>query len=385
MYNESMAIKSVHEFYSEALVPLSPRAELVPLLKAIINCGETTRDFVWALRNDQDLQSWLRQTVMTMGFDTQKLGLEQVIALIGQNKVRDILLGRSIERSFVTAEETIMGKHYKGKKKPAPTENGEEPSGEAPPIAEFTNYLVYSKRAEEVANAIRNSYPWQAFVGGLLFDYLNYYVKSRKIEATPGLTRPDFLNPKAFIDAIFNEGLRSAIASLEVLQKISIKHQKNVFVASLLHSCGKLIQLGFDPIAYQGVVNDHEQRKGLKVDQQVNDLELKYFCLDHGQVTSLFLGRLPFLQEIDRVLDFAYTPKILRLRDSNLYALHCVLRTGSELAKLFQRGRGSQSDIHKMNDEGIRKSDEFAFLKLNPEEWKTIKSNFALKIMKASL
>ena len=379
-----MAIKGVNEFYSEALVPLTPRPELVPLLKAIINCGETTKDFVWALRNDHDLQAWLRLTVATLGFEAQKLGLEQVITMMGQTKVRDILLGRSLEHSFVSKDDTLMAKHGGGAKKKAPAPGTEE-APEAPPIGEFATYLVHSKRAEEVANAIRNSYPWQAFIGGLLFDYLGNYLKSRKVESAEGLTRPDLLNSKVYLETIFNEGLRSAVAALEVLQKISIKHQKNVFVASLLHSCGKIIQFGFDPLAYQDLLNARDQRKALAVTAPLIELESKYFCLDHGQITSLFVGRLPFLQDIDRALDYTHSPKILRMRDSNLFALHCVLRLGADLGKLFQSQRSSQSDIQKMNDSHITKSEEFGFLKLNTEEWKTVKSNFALKIMKAAL
>ncbi|HVJ65552.1 MAG TPA: HDOD domain-containing protein [Bdellovibrionota bacterium] len=381
-----MSIKSVNDFYSEALLPLSPRPELVPLLKAIINCGETTRDFVWALRNDRDLQKWLRQTVVAMGFETQKLGLEQVITLIGQDKVRDILLGRAIEQAFVPESETLMARHYKGKKKPATSEDGgEEEGGEAPPIAEFASYLVYSKRAEEIANAIRNSYPWQAFVGGLLFDYLYYYLKSRKVESTEGLERADLKNSKNYLDAIFTEGLRSAIAATEVLQKISIKHQKNVFVTALLHNCGQPIQFGFDPLSFQSLMNDVDQRRGVGVSIDAPTLEAKYFTFDHAQIASLFIGRLPFLQEIDRVLDYVHSPRVLRMRDSNLYALHCVIKIGSDLAKLFQTERSKQSDIQKIDDKQIRDTEEFGFLKLNADEWKTIKSNFALKIMKASL
>jgi hypothetical protein len=380
-----MALKNVNEFYSEALVPLSPKPELVPLLKAIMNCGETTKDFVWALRNDHDLQSWLRFTVGTMGFDTKKLGLEQVITLLGQDKVRDILLGRSLERSFVSSDETVMAKHFSGSKKKPTNTSDDEGDAEAPPIAEFGNYLIFSKKAEQVANNIRNSYPWQAFVGGLLFDYLYHFLNSKKIESVDELKRPDLVSPKAFLEGLFAEGLRSAIAAQEVLQKISIKHQKNVFIASLLASSGKAIQLGFDPLSYQALLNEVDQRAALGISTKQVDIETKFFALDHRQVTSLFLGRLPFLQETERVIDYATSPKILRMRDSNLYALHCVLWVGAELGKKFQKERSSQSDINKIDVSEIQKSDEFIFLKLSIEEWKEIKSNFALKIMKASL
>lgn len=381
-----MAIKGVYELYLNALVPLSPRSELVPLLKAVINCGETTKDFVWALRNDVELQGWLRHAVAAMGFETKTQGLEQVITLIGQDKVRDILLGRSIEAAFTPREETLMVKHSQGKSKPASTDGEDsEFAGEAPPVADFANYLTFAKRAESVANAIRDSYPWQAFVGGLLYDYLAAYVKAAKIDANDAITRADIKASKTYVETQFLEGLRSAVAALEVLQKISIKHHKNVFIASLLHSCGRLVQLGFDPVAYQSLLEQVDLKRSLQVTVSLLGEEKKFFVFDHAQMTSLYLGRLPFMLEIDRVLDYSGSPKLLRMRDANLYALHCVVKIGSELAKLYQKERSSQSDILKMKDEHVRALEEYSFLKLNADEWKSVKSNFALKIMRASL
>lgn len=383
-----MGKKSVYEFYQQALVPLSPKPELIPLLKAVMNCGETTKDFVWALRNDHELQGWLRHTVMAMGFDPKTSGLEQIITLIGQNKVRDILLGRSIEQTFVDPSETLMSRHFKGKKKPTPASPESEedmPQGEAPPVAEFTTYLGYAKKAEEVANLIRESYPWQAFVGGLLYDYLGAYVKSRRIEKTEGITRSDLLSSKAYVDGLFYDGLRSAIASIEVLQKITIKHQKNVFIASLLHNCGEAILMGFDALAYQEVLNFVDLKQKIGVVVPLAQEQQKLFAFDNAQAASLFLGRLPFLHEVDRVIDYSTSPKMLRMRDSNLYAMHCVIRIGSMLAKLFHKNKSTQSDILKIADESISKSEEFLFLKLDANEWKSIKSNYALKIMKSGL
>lgn len=385
-----MTIKSVYELYLQALVPLSPKSELVPLLKAVLNCGETTKDFVWALRNDHELQGWLRHTVVAMGFESKNLGLEQIITLMGQDKVRDILLGRSIEEAFTPASETLMAKHQKNTKKKAPSKvesqsGDEQPLGDPPPVAEFASLLVCAKRSEEVANTIRDSYPWQAFIGGLLFDYLSAFVKSKKFEAVEGLKMPSLLNSKTYVESVFFQGLRSAVASHEVLQKISIKHQKNVFITSLLHSCGKLILLGFDPLKYQTLLEQLDLKESLKVTVDIHSEERKYFCLDHSQATSLYLGRLPFMAEIERVCDFAGAPKMLRMRDSNLYALHCVVKIGSELASMFHKGKSSQGDILKMNDQSIKSLDEFSFLKLDDNEWKSIKSNFALKIMKVNL
>ena len=394
----------IFKFYEKCLIPLTPSAAVTKILQVVMTGGETTEDFAQILAMDAELQHWIRLTVQRLGFEKRASKLAQAIILLGQNRVRDLIIGRHIERSFVKPGDTLLAKltaerdkARAGKEpappkpaavpppaaapgqKSAPTPAAEVESEPIPAIADFNRYLGFAARAEDVAISIRNSYPGQAFAGGVIFDYVNYYLKSQDLTK---LTETALKNVGNYLEEIFKDGIRAGIAANEIIQKISIPHQKNVFVTSLVHNIGKTLLMAYNPEIFQTTFMASTGSKDAKVKIDSDEAETQYFNFDHAQAGSLYVGRLPFLVEIERSIDYHHSPHLLKFSNPKLYALACVLRVSGGLAKLYQKARAEDPDTEKMKDQRLTGSEDFKFLKLNPADWSDIKSNYALKLMK---
>jgi HD-like signal output (HDOD) protein len=381
-------------FYSKCLVPLTPSPAVSKILNVVMTGGETTDDFSQVLALDSELGHWIRLTVQRLGFDRRVTRLDQMVALLGQNRVRDLIIGRNIERAFLKPEQTILGKMMtKMEKDRASDKKGSEPEKEKtaeeadaqeiiPALSEFQTYLDCANRSEDIAVSIRNSYPGSAFAGGVLFDYARYFLKSLEIKELKDkrLARID-----DYVEEIFLDGLRCAVASHEIIQKISVPHQKSVFGAAMLHNIGKLLLLAYDPPDFEKsfLASTGESDKKKKLDS--SEAEMGQFDFDHAQAGALLLGRLPLFQDIEKSVDYHHRPRLLRYSNPKLYALACLLRVSNALSKLYQQYRGKETDIDRLPDSKITQSPEFQFLKLDPLDWSEIKGNYALKLMKVGL
>jgi hypothetical protein len=126
---------------------------------------------------------------------------------------------------------------------------------------------------------------------------------------------------------------------------------------------------------------------GKEVSKRVRseDAEQEVFDFDHAQVGSLYVGRLPFLAEIERSIDYHHYPHLLKFTNPKLYALACVLEVSGGLAKLYEKSRQTDPDVEKIRDQRLTSSEDFAYLKLNENDWFEIKSNYALKLMKVGM
>lgn len=394
---------NVFDFYLKCLLPLTPHPSVARILELVTGGGETTEDFSKIVALDSELQHWIRLTVSRLGFEKRINRIDQMVMMLGQNRIRDLIIGRHIERAFVPADQTLLTElklkaekeKEKGAKKPgsAPTApkffDGPTPTEEAPKeeesipaIADFQRYLQHANRAEEVAIAIRNSYPGQAFVGGVIFDYMKYYLN--RIDTTK-LQDERVKKADQYLETLFIDGLRSGIAANEVIQKITILHQKIAFMAAMLHNVGKILLLGYDPVAYEKSFLMSTGAKDPKLKVESVDAEEAQFDFDHAQAGALYMGRIPFLREIERSVDYHHNPNILRFSNPGLYAMSCVLRVSNDLAKLYQRVRAKDANVERMPDQKITATKEFEFLKLSPEDWSEIKANYALKLMKVQL
>jgi HD-like signal output (HDOD) protein len=398
-------------FYEKCLVPMTPDPIISKALHLVMSGGETSEDFAKLLAMDTELQHWVRLTVQRLGFDKHASKLLQAIILLGQNRIRDLMIGRHLERTYYSTEESLLGKllkeremakeESKNKKDsknspPAatitdtktdtkaesneiPAEDTSEEAEIIPPLADFATYLNFASRAEEIAVSIRNSYPGQAYAGGVIFDIVHHHLKHQKLD---GLEDPRLKNTDNYLEEVFKDGIRCGIAANEIMQKISIPHQRNVFVSALVHNIGKPLLLIYDPIAFQKAFlnSTGSQEKKHKISsEEAEDIALHW---DHAQAGSLFVGRLPFLAEIERSIDYHHNPHLLRFANPKLYALACVLRVSGALAKLYQINRQEDPDIEQIRDQKLRASEDFSFLRLTEEDWADIKSNYALKLMK---
>lgn len=393
-----MAI-DLFEFYSKCLVPVTPSPAVTRILEALMTGGETTEDFSQVLALDSELQHWIRLTVQRLGFDRRVTKLDQMVTLLGQNRVRDLIIGRNIERAFVKPADTVLGKmHAKmekdkseaakkappGKKTEVPEISAEEAEAleVIPALTDFQPYLASANRAEEIAIGIRNSYPGSAFAAGVLFDQIRAFVRSHELK---GLTDKRLAKADAYADEIFLDGLRCGIASNEIIQKISVPHQKSIFAAALLHNVGKLLLLVYDPPAFEKafLASTGAADKTKKMDS--SEAEYSQFEFDHAQAGALLLGRIKLFQDVEKSVDYHHKPALLRFSNPNLYAIACLLSVSGALAKLYQVYRNKEVDIDRLPDSRITQSKEYLFLKLDPADWSEIKGNYALKLMKTGL
>lgn len=394
---------NVFDFYSRCLLPLTPQPSVSRILELVTIGGETTDDFAKVVALDSEVQHWIRLTVSRLGFDRRISKIDQMITMLGQNRIRDLIIGRHIERTFISGDKTLLGemkakqdKEKETKKEPAkpkfsdappPTDGTEaaappEEEEPIPVLSDFKRYLEHAIRAEEVAIAIRNSYPGQAFAGGVIFDYLRYFLSTLDLSK---LTDERLKGTDAFVDNIFVDGLRSGIAANEIMQKISIPHQKIVFMTAMLHNIGKGLLLAYDPVTFEKAFLMSTGAKDAKLRVDSTDAEESVFDFDHAHAGALFMGRIPFLREIERSIDYHHNPDILRFTNPGLYAMTCVMSVSGSLAKLYQRMRAKDANVDRLPDAKLMASREFQFLKLSPEDWKEIKSNYALKLMKVQL
>jgi HD-like signal output (HDOD) protein len=398
---------NLFDFYANCLIPLAPHSAVARILELVTSGGETTDDFTRVIARDTEVQHWIRLTVQRLGFDKRITRIDQMITLLGQDRIRDVIIGRHIERTYVAEDKTLLGelkarlaKDAKNKPpKPAappPPAHGategehaatpaevEEAVEPIPTLAEFKRYLQCAKRAEEVAIAIRNSYPGQAFAGGVIFDYIRHFLRSLPLKDR--IQDPRLLKTDAFVEDVFIDGLRCGIAANEIIQKISIPHQKIIFMTAMLHNVGKPLLLAYDPPAFEKsfLMSTGSSDPRLKVESA--EAESSIFDFDHAQAGALFLGRIPFLAEIERSVDYHHNPHLLKFSNPGLYAMACVMRVSGALVKLYQRTRERDADVERIPDQKLQRSEDFQTLRLSPAEWSEIKGNYVLKLLKVQL
>lgn len=381
---------NVFEYYCKCLVPITPSAAVNKLVELIMHGAETSDDITRLVTLDQEILHWMRLTVQRLGMDKRAQKADQMVLLLGVNRVRDLIIGRHIERALANESETLLSEALaqanKEKKKdtPAKEKGAAEISDETiPNINDFSRYLQFAQTAEEVAITIRNSYPGNAFASGVVFDYLSLFLKN-KVDVG-ALKDPLLKKPVSYLEHIFKEGLRVGIASHEIGQKVSYPHQKNFFATGLLRNIGKCLLFAYNPQAFERAFQASTLCKDKKRRISSSEAEEREFDFDHAQAGALLMGRLPFFIEIERSVDLHHNPELLRLGAPLLYAPACILSVASRLVKVYQANRAQTPDIGELPDKALRRIPEFAALKIEPDDWAAIKANYALKLMKLSL
>jgi hypothetical protein len=379
------------DFYDKYLVPLTPEPKIQKLLSLLLSGAETTQAYSEILSQDPELFLWARLGAERMGrLGSKNTRADSLVSIHGQNRIRNLIIGRTLERKFIPEEDTLLGllKHKGNDSTPkAPSKEEKviqsEELMQIPEIKDFEKYLIYSNRAFNAAVATRHSHPGQAFVAGVLFDYLQNFF--RKIDTKNYVTDPIFKKPELYIEEVVNNGIRSALASEEIMKYISISQKRNVFLAALLRNMGKILLLAYDPAGFEKcyMINSGQVNSKSRADStEAEELE---FGWDHAQITSLYIGKIDCLRELEKPLDFHHRPALLKFRSPEMYALSCVLRVSGALNKMYQRHRKDSNEIERMNDASLTKGKEFNFLKIRPNEWETVKKEWAVNIMKVGL
>jgi hypothetical protein len=380
----------VLDFYQKYLVPLTPEPDVQRLLGILLSGGETTHAYSEILARDQELFLWSKLAAERMGRGGKNLKPETLIPVHGQNRIRNLIIGRALERRFIPQEETLLGLSKlkaQGDKAPgteAAAATAEDSSNVViPEIKEFEKYLVYSNRAFNVAVATKHSYPGQAFVAGVLYDYVQNFF--RKIDTKNYVTESVFKKPELYINDIVNDGIRCALASEEIMRFISISQKKNVFMTSLIRNIGKILLLAYDPAGFEQTFLISTGAKEAKSRADSTEAEEQEFGWDHAQLSSMYVAKIDCLKDLEKSLDYHHRPSLLKFRSPELYALSSVLRVSGALTKLYQRHRKQSNEIEKMNDASLTRGKEFTFLKIRPKEWDEIKRQYALNLIKVGL
>lgn len=390
---------NILNLYRDFLLPLTPSQEVSDILKVVMLGGETTHDFGEIIRRDPELKDWIEITVQRGGRVRANAGLDYAVSMLGINRVRNMIVGRSIERATIPPDKTLLAlllaerEKAQAKNKPAkaPIRKSEEEAEEKkeeeekiiPDIMGFDKYTTYAKRAESAAIEVKNSYTGQAYAGGVLFDYLDSLFAQRNIENLVKDSR--FKKPQKFIEEIFEDGLRCALAAEEISKFVQIRYQRNVFFTALVRNLGKIILLAYDPAGYERAVLKHQEAKKAGIPLRHSDAEEEEFDIDHAQISALYVGRVPSLAGLEKSIDYHHNPRLLKSRDRDLHALSCVMRVAGLLMIVYQEVRSREPDIQKLPDRGVLKSDVYQFLRLTPDEWEKIKSNYAINLMKIGL
>jgi HD-like signal output (HDOD) protein len=381
------------DLYRDFLLPLTPSKAVSDLLSVIMTGGETTQDLARAIERDAEINGWVQIAAQRIGKSSRVTTLEHKVSLLGLNRVRNMLVGRHIERAIVPENKTLLALIQEEREKNRASEKGpkteatEAPEDEEqisiPDFVAFEKYTPYSIRAEGVAIELKYSFPGQAFAAGVLFDYVRTFLGTLEIEAKVQEQR--FKKPEKFVDEIFLDGLRCAIASNEIAQFVQIRYQKNIFFSSLVRNIGKAILLAYDPVGYERSVLTHREALQSGVPVRSHEAEEDEFDLDHAQITALYIGRVPCLQGLEKSIDYHHNPRLLKSRDREQYALSSVLRLAGLLVTTYQDTRVKESDIERLPDRKIVTSEVFETLKLTPQEWDKVKNGYAMNLLKIGI
>ena len=376
---------NVLELYRKYIVPMTPGKDVSDVLSVVMSGGETTQDLADVIAKDPELSEWLQITLKRMGRGGKNQSLEYIVSILGMNRIRNLIVGRHVERSLVAEEKTVLGYLLSERSKPSATSDDDDEDAKViPEISDFSKYVTYAQKAEQVAVELKYSHPGQAFAGGVLFDYVNTYFKQVD-DFDKQVNNPLFQRPERYVESTFNDGLRCAIASDEIIRFITITYQKNVFLSSLVRNVGKLVLLAYDPKGYERANKAYEDAAAKEGSVKRYEFEEDEFDFDHAQVTALYVGRAPCFRGIEKSLDYHHNPRLLRSRDKELHALSCVLSLAGHLVNQYQAHRQQEPDITKLPDASITNGDIFKFLRLTTDEWDEVKSAYALSLMKTGL
>lgn len=381
---------STQKLYSDYLLLLTPNEEVQGMLSLIMSGGETTADIAEIVERDKEIRSWVLLTLKRLGRASRDSNLEYTVSILGLNRIRNLIVGRNLERALVGPENYVLNilKENSQSSSANKNEDSEQEKDEEaqiiPELTDFDHYVKYSTRAEEVAVELRFSYPGQAFAAGVLYDYVNTQLQQHS-EKFEDLEEQELKEPQRFLEEIFIDGLRCGIAAEAIGALISIMYQKNLFLASLLRNIGKVLLLDYDPKGYERVHKLQAEAFAKKTGVHRYEFEEDEFGYDHAQISALFIGRNRCFKEIEQSIDFHHRPRLLKSRNKELYSLSCVIRVAGLLVNAYEAVRATDADIEKMDDRYLRASEAFTYLRITDDEWKEIKSNYALSLMKNGL
>jgi putative nucleotidyltransferase with HDIG domain len=230
------------------------------------------------------------------------------VVLVGEERVRDMILGHTIERIFSPHADNA----FKG-------------------WEDSAKLLKYAQKAEEQAQRCKNEYVGMAFAAGLVFDIFSRWISADQTTET-------FF--RDFFERTWRHSLTSATLAwgLATHERVLISHRKIIFASALLHDVGKLGLSLFAPGVYSAGL---EKMKKLEAENPSDDsyevtVERELFDLSHAEIGSSIVFQTKFLRDVENEIDFHHDSTLLRTRNPDAFLGAAVVNIADRMATLMR-------------------------------------------------
>ncbi len=287
--------------------------ELPPLsqdiLTRIMAGSEKANDYEEVLKYDKFFTEMICKFASAHMKTSVVTSLGHGVVVVGQQSVRNMVLGHQISRIFSPHADTAF--------------KDLETSGKL---------VKYGLRAEEFAKKCGNEYTGLAFTAGYIFDIFNGWFESdKKME--------EKFSP--LLDQVWKHGLRAASLAWALAnhERVFISLRKNVFAAALLHDIGKL---GLALLAPEDYALAFEK---IKTDREINPsddsyeakIEKDYFDLTHQEVGSAIIFQSKLLRDLENFLDYHHDSILLKARHADSFLVAAIINIADRLSVMTEK------------------------------------------------
>ena len=300
------------DLHKSVLAPFDFGDLVTELLSRVVAGSDKAEDYETLVRKD----GFFTKTICSHASKNLKMvnvnSIAHAVVVVGQNKVRNFILGHSISRLFSPQADTAFQSMDEGEAK-----------------------LKFTLRAEEHAKKIKNEYVGLALSSAYIFDIFAQWVATDPVK---------FQLYEPFVESSWRHGLRTATLAwaLATHPRVFISHRKIIFSLGLLHDIGQLALAFFDPDNYQPCLEKvRESRSSHPTDDSyVADFEHEGFDLAHPEVGSALIAHTRVLKELEMEIDFHHDIGLLRVRNPDAFLGAAVVSIADRLAYMSEHTPG---------------------------------------------
>lgn len=276
------------------------------ILGAFSNIDVTAERVCQVIRANPYYENVFLRVIETLGKRQEMPSLEGAVVLLGMQNFRNLIISTQAVR-------TVVGNHVEwdkeGKLKLLPND-----------------ILKYAIRAEDHLLTTKSAYSDTAYAAGLVFDLL---VLVSAVHAQ------DKKKHAAFIDNVFNHGMRTAQIGLELVKLIpDFGFKKYIFAACLLHDVGKVCTALINP----DYLNFLEEGRKKEWPRAVHDyVENTKFNVHHSVFGGLVCFSNRMFRPIEKVIECHHSPYLLYHKNKNLFQLASLVCLSTNIANHFKK------------------------------------------------
>jgi HD-like signal output (HDOD) protein len=302
------------------------------ILKPIIAGDDKAEDFESALRVDQHLS----RKIIFAANQQLKNGAVQSIAhavvLIGKNRVRDYIFSNHILNFLPKVEEPQKSTGQK--------------------IVGSPNFLKRADETENFSKKLGGDFAGSAWVAGFLFDIIENLITLHP--------QKDYL--LAFFQEEWSHALRTAGLAFHIanISKLSASICRQAFLAGISHDIGRLLLCISYPNECSQMFAEFSQLRATHqwTFESEIEIEKKYFISSHCELSSLLLGMIDAMSEIEEIAHYHHKLGLLRSRGGRLLPVADCLHLADELAEKLSQNTGHEheqiSAILKKNNGSLK-------------------------------